>query len=155
MLNWNYDHQDYLNGGWEPIPPGPHRVRIDKAEETVSKSGRDMVKLTLDVSGHRGHVYYYLVFLPDHKEMTNKNLGDIFESFGIPQGQLELLYWIGKVGAAELKTEVHDGKEHTRVSFFLDQERQKSLPPWQEPGGDTGGGVMVPEMVDLDTDAPF
>ena len=133
MIQWNYDHRDYLNGGFKPIPPGQYRVRIDNAEETRSKSGRDMIKMTLDVSGHSGKVFYYMVFLPEYKETTNKRLGDIFESFDIEPGSLEPLYWIGKVGAAELSLEVHEGKERTKVDFFLPKGAQANLPPWQEP----------------------
>ena len=155
MLKWSYDHQDYLNGGFEPIKPGRYRVRIEKAEEAVSKTGRDMIKLELAVSGHMSKVFYYMVFMDEYKEQTNKRLGDIYASFDIPQGDLEPLYWIGKVGAAELASEVYDGKDRAKVSFFLPRKDQEGLPPWQEPGSKAAGGVMVPEMVDLETDAPF
>ena len=161
MIKWNYDHQDYLNGGFEPIPPGPHRVRINNAEEMTSKTGRDMIKLTLDVSGYASKVFYYMVFVPEQKEQTNKRLGDIYASFGIPQNNLEPLYWLGKVGAAELETEIYEGKERPRVAFFYPEEAQGNLPPWVEIGGKTGGGggVIVPEMATLDeeelSDVPF
>ena len=156
MLNWNYNHQDYLNGGFEPIPPGPHRVRIDNAEEAVSKSGKDMIKLTLDVSGYSGKVFYYMVFVPEYPEQTNKRLGDIYESFGIPQGDLEPLLWIGKVGAAMLSTEVYEGKEWSKVDYFLTKQEQEKLPPWQELNPRTAAaGKIVPEMVNLETDVPF
>ena len=140
MLKWNYNHQDYVNGGFKPIPPGPHRVRIDNAEECTSKSGREMIKMTLEVSGHSGKVYYYMVFMPEYREQTNKRLGDIYESFQIPQGNLEPVYWIGKEGAAMLATEVHEGKDRSKVDYFLDQKKQAELPPWQEPKSSGGGG---------------
>ena len=35
MIDWNYDEQDYLNGGFKSITPGRYRVRIEKAEERL------------------------------------------------------------------------------------------------------------------------
>ena len=155
-IEWKYDHQDYVNGGWDPIPPGAHRVRIENAEQCVSKSGRDMIKMELAVSGFQGKVFYYMVFLPEYKATTNKRLGDIYASFGIPQGDIEPLYWVGKVGAAQLSVEVYDGKERSKVDYFIHRDEQGSLPAWQEPGG-AKGGAIVAEMMDLsgETDAPF
>lgn len=158
MLKWNYDHQDYLNGGFKPVPPGKYRVRIDNAEEATSKSGRDMIKMTLDVSGQSGKVYYYMVFLPEYKETTNKRLGDIYMSFDIEQGHLEPVYWVGKVGAAQISIEMREGKERNVVDFFIPRAEQGALPPWQEKDKARAGGVINPDMMDLgaeETDAPF
>lgn len=163
IKNWNYDHRDYVNGGFKPIAPGIYRVRIHKAEEQVSKSGRDMIKMTLDVSGQPGHVFHYIVFMPEYREHTNKNLGDVFESFEIERGNLELLYWIGRVGAAEIGIETVNGKDYTRVLNFIPKEEQGGLPAWEEPNARSGGGgVIIPEMAnpggvnaDEESDVPF
>ena len=159
MINWNYDHQDYLDGGFKPIKPGKYRVRIENAEEARSKSGKDMIKMTLDVSGYPGKVFYYMVFMPEYKETTNKRLGDIYMSFDIEQGRLEPVYWIGKVGAAQISNEVRDGKTNNKVDFFIPKDKQGDLPPWQEVGKNSAGGVINPEMANFtegeEVDIPF
>jgi len=131
MINWTYNPEDY--GKIRPITPGQYRVRIESAEEQVSKTGRDMIKLTLKVSGHNQLVYHYFVFLPDNPEMTNDRLGRIFDSFGIKPGDLNVLNWKGKVGAAEISNEPdNNGNLQSRVKFFIKRDKQGFLPAWQE-----------------------
>lgn len=132
MITWNYDEQDYLNGGFKPITPGRYRVRIEKAEEATSKSGKQMIKLQLKVSGQQGSVFHYIVIDPEYKERTNKNLGDVFESFAITKGDFNLAHWEGKVGGADLKQEPYNDTMQTRVNFFIKRDKQAELPAWQE-----------------------
>ena len=131
MINWSYNPEDY--GRIKPITPGNYRVRIEKAEEQVSKSGRDMIKMTLKVSGHNQLIFHYFVFVPEYPEMTNDRLGRIFDSFGIEPGNLNVFSWQGKVGAAEITNEVdNQGNMQSRIHFFIKREQQGLLPPWQE-----------------------
>jgi hypothetical protein len=52
-INWTFDNSQYEEKTFKPIPVGEHRVRIASAEEqTSSKTGNQMIKLTLEVSGH-------------------------------------------------------------------------------------------------------
>lgn len=132
MIQWNYDSKDYKDATFKPVPVGDHRVRIEEAEETTSKAGNPMIKMTLKASGHNGKLFYYMVFDPANRQMTNKKLGDIYESFQIPEGTMELLYWIGKVGAAHIKHEDYEGKPTARIAWFLTRRKQDGLPPWQE-----------------------
>ena len=148
MINWSYNPEDY--GKIKPVTPGQYRVRIDNAEEQVSKTGRDMIKMTLKVSGYNQKVYHYFVFLPDNPEMTNDKLGRIFDSFGITPGDLNVLNWKGKVGAAEISNETdNQGNMQSRVKFFIQRKNQNSLPAWQE------NPVRQGEMVNPDDDFPF
>ena len=152
MINWTYNPEDY--GKIKPITPGQYRVRIESAEEQVSKTGRDMIKLTLKVSGQNQLVYHYFVFLPDNPEMKNDKLGRIFDSFGIEPGNLNVLDWKGKVGAAEISNEVdNQGNIQSRVKFFIKRKNQATLPAWQE--NPVRQGVVNPEMVNPDDDCPF
>ncbi len=141
MLNWKYNPEDY--GKIQPIEPGKYRVRIEKAEEAVSKNtGKNMIKMTLKVSGHNQLVWHYIVFPmedehgninPEEKERTNNKLGRIFDSFNIEQGNLNLTSWQGKVGAADIKNEVDNrGEMRSAINFFLRRKDQAGLPPWQE-----------------------
>lgn len=150
-MNWNYDEKDYQEMQFRPIPPGKYRVRIESVEETTSRTGKPMYKIELKVSGHNSKVWHYIVFDQENKAMVNKNLGDIFESFKIPAGNLETLYWKGKVGGAMLKQEPYNDQMTTKVSYFLSQKQQQDLPPWQE---ETMGDINT-EMVDLNGSCPF
>lgn len=155
-INWNFNANDYQEQSFAPIPVGDHRVRIRDAEECVSKNGNDMIKVTFDVSGHSSTLWFYLVFLPDNPQMVNQKLGQIFSSFGITPGDLNLENWKGKVGAASIKHEVFNGETQAKIRYFLSKEKQASLPAWQEPAGKasvTGGGDFAPVVGD--DDLPF
>ena len=164
MLDWKYNPEDY--GRIKPIEPGKYRVRIEKAEEAVSKNtGKNMIKLTLKVSGHNQLVWNYIVFPmkdahgnidPEEKERTNNNLGRIFDSFNIEQGNLNVASWEGKVGAAEIDNRMDDqGNLRSNVKFFLKRNQQEFLPAWQEHEIKTKQSDNVnSEMVNLDDGLP-
>ena len=62
-INWDFDSKEYNpDGQFSPLPPGDYRVRIEEAEETQSKSGNDMIKVTLSVSGKSNKLWHYIVF---------------------------------------------------------------------------------------------
>ena len=148
-INWNFNADDYKENDFAPIPVGDHRVRIRDAEETVSKNGNDMIKLTLDVSGHNSTLWFYLVFMPDNPQMVNQKLGQIFSSFGITPGDMNTENWKGCVGACRVKHEQYNGETQARVAYFLSKEKQEQLPPWSDPAGRasvTGGGAVNVEV---------
>ena len=153
-INWNFNADDYKENDFSPIPVGDHRVRIKDAEETTSKNGNDMIKLTLEVSGHTGSLWDYIVFMPDNQQMTNRKLGGIFASFGIQPGDLCLANWIGQVGACRVKHEQFNGETSAKVAYYLGKDKQESLPAWQGgPAGVTGGGASAVTV--SDDDLPF
>lgn len=134
-MGWNYDdgqyHERRTFAG--AVPAGKHRVRIAAIEECVSKSGRDMLKITLDVSGHEGKLTEYLVFMEDNPEFTNQKIGDIYNSFGIQgSGPIKPNAWIGRVGAANVKHENRDGNTFAKVAWFIKRTQQNDLPKWQD-----------------------
>ena len=146
-MEWNYQREEST---FEEIPVGEHRVRIADAGKAISKNGNDMLVLTLDVSGYKSRLWYYVVFMPDHPEITNRNLTSIFDSFGIADGDFNLANWKGKVGACVTKQDDFG----TKVRYFLSKKKQEGLPPWQEP---SDGGKKKPELkaFDDDGDIPF
>lgn len=155
-ISWNYNANDYQETSFSPIPVGDHRVRIANVEEQKSSKGNDMLKITLDVSGHSSTLWYYIVFMPDNPSMTNQKLGQLFDSFGIPMGDMNTQHWIGKVGGARVKHELYNGENSAKVNYFLSRSKVDKLPAWQEPAGKasvTGGGNFTP--VDTDSDLPF
>lgn len=136
MIRWKFDANQYdPNKSFELIPVGDHRVRIETVEEQISKNtGYEMFKLTLSASGYGSKLFHYVVFMPDRPEITNQNLGTIFDSFGIQQGNMNIYEWQGKVGAARVKHEQYDGKPQAKIAYFLLRSKQDDLPPWQEKG---------------------
>ena len=166
MPRWDYDSKDYNpDGHFSVIPPGDYRVRIEDAEDTVSKAGNDMVKLTLTVSGKRNKLWYYIVF-PDQsdpnfarkKQLTNQKLGELWESFDMTVGDLNVLNWRGKVGAARIKQEQDNGEMRNAISYFLTRKRQQDLPAWVEPGGSPASSASSAPSMSLRNevaDLPF
>lgn len=154
MLNWHYNPANYNAEGYQLIPPGEYRVRIEDAEETESKTGKPMIKMTLKVSGYNSKIWNYVVLDSTSQEAiarTDNTLGRIYDSFNIPQGNLNLQDWKGKVGAAEIKNEP-DNKEVMRASvkYFIQRKKQDTLPAWQE-----NPTVKVnAEMADFESDLP-
>ena len=147
-MEWNYQREEST---FEEIPVGEHRVRIADAEKAISKNGNDMLVLTLDVSGYKSRLWYYVVFIVDHPEITNRNLTSIFDSFGIADGDFNLANWKGKVGACVTKQDDFG----TKVRYFIGKKKQETLPPWKEPS--ESGGKKKPQMKEFDDDGdiPF
>lgn len=146
-MEWNYQREEST---FEEIPVGEHRVRIADAEKAISKNGNDMLVLTLDVSGYRSRLWHYVVFMPDHPEITNRKLTEIFDSFGIADGDFNLANWKGKVGACMTKQDDFG----TKVRYFISRNKQDKLPPWKEPS--ESGGKKKPQLEEIDEDdIPF
>lgn len=133
-INWNFNSADYEEkSGFTVIPVGEHRVRIASAEEQTSNSGNPMIKLVLDVSGYNSTIWHYVVFLPTNAKITNQKLGELWNSFGIAQGDFNLNSWVGKVGAAKVRHEDYNGSPQPRIAYFIAKNRQDALPAWVEP----------------------
>ena len=155
MVNWNFNAADYEEQSFKPIPVGDHRVRIASAEEQTSNRGRQMIKLVLDVSGHNSTIWHYIVFMPDNQKLTNQKLGEVFNSFGIPQGNFNLQQWVGKVGAAKVKHEDYNGEPNAKIAYFINKDRQDKLPAWQEPNKASVSGGFEAIPTPTDDDLPF
>ena len=146
MIDWKFDANDYEEQSFKPIPAGDHRVRIESAEEMISKSGKEMIKMVLEISGYNNTIWHFMVFLPDNQKLTNQKLGEIFNSFGIQPGNLNVKTWVGKVGAARVKHEDYEGEPTAKIAYFIGKDKQEKLPPWKEPSSKaslTGGGSAV------------
>ena len=144
-INWNFNAADYEETSFKPIPVGVHRVRIAEAEEQTSSSGKQMIKLVLNVSGYNSTIWHYIVFMPENQKLTNQKLGELWNSFGIPQGNFNLQTWIGKVGAAKVKHEEYNGESNAKIAYFISKDRQEKLPAWKDGNASaTSGWVEVP-----------
>lgn len=151
-INWSFDSNDYSENSFKPIPVGDHRVRISSAEEQVSNAGNQMIKLVLEVSGYSSTIWHYIVFMPDKKEFTNQKLGELWNSFGIQQGNFNLQSWVGKVGAAKVKHEQRDGNESAKIAYFISKDRQDKLPAWKQA---SSASYVTTEVVTVEEELPF
>ena len=136
MANWTFNPNEYSANEYAPIPTGDHRVRIsDVVERSGDKafgSGNEGFEITLDVSGHGGKLWFYLVLDRNDSKKTNQRIGTFFESFGI--GDFDLSHyrgWIGKIGGVRVKHEEYEGKTSAKVAFCLSRKNQDKLPAWK------------------------
>ena len=155
-ISWDFNADDYKKNDFAPIPVGDHRVRIEKVEEKQSSNNNSMLVLTLEVSGHSGRIWENLVFLPNNPQMTNRKLGQIFDSFGITPGNMNFSSWVGKTGGARVKHVAYNGEQTAKINSFLSRSKVDNLPAWTDAPGKasvTGGGSG---MVDITgDDLPF
>ncbi len=155
MVNCNFNASDYEETSFKPIPVGEHRVRIASAEEQTSNSGRQMIKLVLEVSGYNATIWHFIVFMTENQKLTNQKLGEVFNSFGIPQGNFNLQQWVGKVGAAKVKHEDYNGEPNAKIAYFINKDRQDKLPAWQEPSNASSNATTT-DFTPVDVgDLPF
>ena len=154
MANWKYNPENYNANGFGLIPDGDYRVRIEEAEEKVSRTGKDMIQLTLKVSGYNSKIWFYLVFDNSNEQMTqmtDQRLGSIYDSFQIEPGNLNTYDWEGKVGGARIKQKAdQNGNMRSEITRFLPRNKVDSLPAWLEGSAKSPqGGTINPEMVDF------
>ena len=154
-MAWDYKREE--RGFETDIAEGKHRIRIKDAEKTVSKTGKDMLALQFEVSGCTSILYHYIVFMPDHAEITNRNLTQFFDSFkDIPDGEFNTAKWVGKVGACQVKHEDYNGNKTARVHYFIPADKQDDLPAWIDGAAKAQESAFDPnEPMPWDEDAPF
>ena len=131
-FDWNYEEtkSDFES---EQIPNGDYRLVIRGAEKAMSKDiikPKKMIKLKLGVSGYAKSLYHYIVFLPDNREITNRNLTNFFRSFGIEGGNFKLDSYLGKEGAGRIEI---DSNGYEKVKYFLEGTMKDRLPAFAPP----------------------
>lgn len=158
-MSWNYQRDE--STGFKPIPEGEYRIRIKAAEKAVAKTGKDMLSLTFEVSGHNSKLFHNIVFLPDRPQITNRNLTQFFDSFkDIPEGDFNTANWVGKIGACRVKHEEYNGNTRAAIQWFIHRDKQGNLPAWVEPenGSDAVMGASQPSVnvpANVDEECPF
>lgn len=155
-MAWEFKREE--STGFELIPVGDYRIRIKSAEMAVSKSGKNMIVLQFEVSGHTSILYHYIVFMPDKPEITNRMLTQFYDSFkDIPEGDNHIANWVGKVGACHVKHEEYNGSPQAKIHYFIKAEKQNELPAWEEPmlGGNSSSMPDVNVPAGVDEDIPF
>lgn len=150
-FDWNYEE---TKRDFEPeqIPNGDYRMIIRGAEKAMSKDiikPKKMIKLKLGVSGYAKSIFHYIVFLPDNREVTNRNLTNFFRSFGIQGGNFNLDSYIGKEGAGRVEI---DSNGYEKVKYFLEGTMKDRLPAFAPPA--KKAKVEKPKQ-ELEDDIPF
>lgn len=146
-MGWQYQREETQD--FEQVPEGKHRIRVKSVEAAQSKAGNDMLAFQFDVSGINATLYYYIVFLNDRPEITNRMLTGFFDGFkDIKEGDFKFANWIGKVGACVVAKDKND-PTRTRLSYFIKADKQGDLPPWKEPSGVDGFEEVKVEESDL------
>lgn len=152
-MAWQYKREE---SQFEAIPEGKYRALIDSAEKKVSKSGNDMLVIRLKVSGQTSSIWYYIPFLEDRPEITNRMLTQLFDSFEIEEGNFNLASYVGKAGGICVK---HDDTGRAKISYLLSKKQQEELPPYvgdpvrPAPKVDANGFMEIPDV--SDDDLPF
>ena len=131
-FDWNYEEtkSDFES---EQIPNGDYRMIIRGAEKAMSKdtvNPKKMIKLKLGVSGYAKNIFHYIVFLPNNREITNRNLTNFFRSFGIEGGNFNLDSYLGKEGAGRIEI---DSNGYEKVKYFLEGTMKDRLPAFAPP----------------------
>ena len=91
-----------------------------------------MLAFQFDVSGYSQTLYYYIAFLTEKPEVTNRMLTQFFDSFkDIEEGDFNIKNWVGKVGACAVKL---DESDRPKISYFIKADKQDELPAWKEDG---------------------
>ena len=128
-MAWIFNPNEYEAKEFTIIPAGDHRVRISDVTGKTFKSGNNGFEITLEVSGHGGSLWFYLVLDPTDTKKTNQRIGTFFESFGIIDYDLSHYRgWIGKVGGVRVKHEEYNGSQSAKVAFCLSRKNQDKLP---------------------------
>ena len=128
-MAWIFNPNEYEAKEFTIIPAGDHRARITGVEQKTFKSGNNGFEITLEVSGHGGSLWFYLVLDPTDTKKTNQRIGTFFESFGITDYDLShYRNWIGKVGGVRVKHEDYNGSQTAKVAFCLNKKNQEKLP---------------------------
>lgn len=151
--DFGWDYEETKSDFEEQIPNGDYRMIIRGAEKAMSKdkvNPKKMIKLKLGVSGYAKSVFHYIVFLPNNREITNRNLTNFFRSFGIEGGNFNLDSYLGKEGAGRIEI---DSNGYEKVKYFLEGTMKDRLPAFAPPA--KKAKVEKPKQELEDDDIPF
>ncbi len=111
------------------VEPGDYLVTVVEATETFSKAGDEMIKLKLEVEGHRVHLFDYLVATESSFwkiDTFRKAIGErVVEGQEVEMNASDLE---GRQGYARLKVEEYQGKQNNKVDIWLTDGKPAAAP---------------------------
>ena len=95
-------------------PDGDLAVTVRSAKVAATKTGNQMLEISLDVERSNGVLYIERYVAGDY---FNKNMSRFFDAFGIQRGNFNFQAWIGKraMGHFEHQEESYNGKTQIRA----------------------------------------
>ena len=106
---------------FEPFPAGEYDYTVEAAEDTTSKAGNEMIKLTLHVYNAEGHKRVLFDYLLDSAAWKIKQFAascgllDRYDS-----GEIEAYEMVGKSGRLKLKIESSaEYGDQNKVAFYI------------------------------------
>ena len=128
---------------------GKLRCVIVDVEEAVSKSGNNMIVISVRPSGSPAKVKYWLV----DNEYFNRNATQFFDAFPeIGDGNFNFVEWIGATGAGEF---VLDENDYIKLKKFISADKAENLPPFEGEKPERQTVTKFTEMEESDDDLPF
>ena len=101
------------------VEPGDYPVEVIDANETVSKTGHEMIELKLKTSAG-SYLYDFLVFIPNAYWKIDSFRAATGEAV-TPEDEVEIIAddLIGRTGTVRLIVEEYKGKKRNKVAAWL------------------------------------
>ena len=143
------------SGGSEPFRAGDYDLMVYKAEETISKSGNEMLKLELHVyarDGYKRTVFDYIL----SSDSAQWKARHMMESIGLArrydQGIIEPHEIEGKPGRCKIKVQPATGEwpaKNSIVDYLVPSQADAAAPRARQPAAAPTGAD------NLDDEIPF
>ena len=158
-FNVNMTEYDASKNSAAPIPIGKYHVVINASEETRSQSGKDMIKLEMEVvCGERGDDTHKGRKLWDYivdGEYAMQKIGQVFHSCGfdpktITGVAIGAQMFPGLQGEVKVKHDSYNGEPSAKIACWLTPKEETPLKAWG------GGAAPAQAQQNLDDDdIPF
>ena len=132
-MKWNFNQDNYNQENYSLIDQGNHRVRITDVKETMAQNGTEGLEITLEVNGYENRLKHFIWYNRDRASMTDRKLGELFESFDITgDDRNSCEAWVGKMGAVHVVHDEYRGHMIAKVKFCIKRDVQMKLPAWRD-----------------------
>ena len=119
------------------LPEGEHTVKIVAAEEAISKtSGRDMIKLTLQVLLNVQFASQKITYFIVDDEKADDKVVKLFKACGKqPPAMITPSIFVGLVGKVKTKNTEFNGEVRPEIHYWVRPPADVELKPWNPEAG--------------------
>jgi hypothetical protein len=103
-MGFTDDYKPDYDGGGEALQAGEYKAAIQEAYIDKSASGKQMIKVILEIRGKK--FFWYLV----EGDWFNANCTRFFVCFSIKAGNFDFMTWEGKTGKVEIDRDERNNK---------------------------------------------